>query len=351
MQTISPAELYDERYCYLSAREPGYLTYLRDSAERLVEERRLDGNSSVIEAGSNDGSMLRFFQARGVPTLGIEPAPAPAGESRRAGIATLSTFFTKDMASKLRSDGRQADVFIANQVLSRVPDLHGFLAGVRKLLTDDGIAVFEVPYVRDMIENGAFDLVGHEQLCYFSVTSLVHLLDSEGLTLNDVERRPVHGGSLRAVVSRSRRVEPSVGELIEAEASAGVSGIEYYTGFGWRAELTRGQLRALLGGLRRDEKRIVGCGAASSASTMLNYCRLDGTYLDYVVDLNPRRQGRFVPGVQLPVLSPDRLLSNRPDYVLLLSHGACAEMLSQHDAYRRNGGHVIVPIPKPAILV
>ncbi|MGE0057535.1 MAG: class I SAM-dependent methyltransferase [Dehalococcoidia bacterium] len=350
MQTVSLMEMYDGRYGHLSSASAARLAHLRTSAEQLIEQRGLDGNSYVIEIGSNDGSMLRCFQARGVPTLGIEPAPGPASEARRAGIATLPTFFTKDLAGQLAAEGRKADVIIANQVLSRVPDLHGFLAGVRVLLGETGVLVIEVPYVRDLIESGAFDTVNHEQLSYFSLTSLVHLFDGAGLSLNHVERLPECGGSLRLFLARARHVQPSVARLLEEEAAAGVADASYYAGFAWRAELVRSRLIALLESLKASRKRIVGYGAEGMGSTMLNYCGVDENYLDYVVDLNIQKQGRFMPGVHLPVLNPDRLVSNHPDYVLLLAWTARDEVLSQQEAYRRQGGRFIVPLPEPAII-
>jgi SAM-dependent methyltransferase len=350
LQTVAPSEIYDERYRHLTASEPGYLHHLQESAAQLIWQRSLDGNSYVIEAGSNDGSMLKFFQARGVPTLGIDPAPAATAEARRAGIATLQGFFTKRLATQVAADGRRADVFLANHLLQRVPDVHGFLAGVRRLLADDGIAAFEVPYVRDLIEAGAFDTIDHEQLCYFSLTSLLRLFDDSSLTINHVERTPVPRGSLRFVASASEDRDASVNALLEAEATAGLDGIEFYTGLRWRAELIRARLLALLGQLKRERKSIVGYGASGNGSTMLNYCEVDGRYLDYVVDPNPQKQGRFMPGVHLAVLNPDRLVSNRPDFALLLSRGARDEALSEQEAFLRHGGRFIETLPEPAVI-
>jgi hypothetical protein len=350
MQTVSPGEMYDERYRYLSASEPGYLAHLADLAEQLIRQRGLDGNSYVIEAGSNDGSLLRFFQARGVPTLGIEPAPWPAAEARRAGIATLPAFFTRERANQLAAEGRKANVFLANQVLSSVPDTHGFLAGIRRLLEDDGVAVFEVPYVSDLIRGSAFHAIDHEHLCYFSVTSLARLFEDAGLKLNHVEHTAVHGGSLRVFASRTRQTDASVRQFLDEEAAAGIGSGEYYAGFGWQVELVRARLLAFLRELKTERKSIVGYGASTTGSTMLNYCGVDENYLDYVVDRNTQKQGRFMPGVHLPVLNPDRLVSNRPDYVLLLDWSASEEVLSQQETYRGLGGRFIVPIPEPAII-
>ena len=350
MQTVSPSEMYDERYCYLSSSSEAYVAHARTSAERLIEQRGLDGNSYVVEIGCNDGYMLKSFQARGVATLGIEPAPIPAAEARRAGIATLPAFFTRDLASQIAAEGRRADVILANNVLSHVPDLHGFLAGIRILLADDGIAVLEVPYVCDLIRHGEFDTIDHEHLCYFSVTALVRLLESANLRLNHVEHHAVHGGSLRLFVSHLWEIEPSVSRFLQAEAAAGVADVAYYDGFARRAEVTRVRLLALLDDIKASRKRIVGYGAAAKGSTMLNFCGVGENYLDYIVDRNPQKQGRFMPGVHLPVLSPDRLVSNRPDYVLLLAWNSREEVLSQQEEFRRQGGRFIVPIPEPGII-
>lgn len=350
LQTISPSDLYDERFRYVSSTSEGYVEHLRAIAERLILERRLDGNSYVIEIGSNDGAMLKNFQARGASTLGIEPAPAPASEGRRAGIATLPTFFTRDLANQLAAEGRRADVIIANNVLCHVPDIHGFLFGIRALLKEDGVAILEVPYVRDLVEKGEFDTISHEHISYFSVTSLERLLASEDLTLREVEHHPVHGGSLRLFVSRNGERQASVREYLDAEVAAGVTDISFYADLARNAESTKFQLLAMLDEMKADGKSIVGYGAASKGSTMLNYCGVGDNYLDYIVDLNIYKQGRFMPGVHLPVLNPDRLVSNHPDYVLLLTWNNREEVLQQQEAYRRQGGRFIVPIPEPAII-
>lgn len=353
LQTVPPGEIYDDRYQYLSGASKAYVEHAQAVAEQLIHDRWLDGNSVVMEIGSNDGTMLRNFQARGVATLGIDPAPVPASEARRAGIATLPTFFTRELANQLAAEGRRADVIIANNVLPNVPDLHGCLAGIRTLLKEDGILLLELPYLRDIIDNGSFDAISHEHLCYFSVTSLATLLENAGLLMTRVERIPIHGGSLQVTASKQQRHSEAhftVRHFLEEERKAGVASVAYYDDLARRAELTKLRLLGLLDEVKAGGKSIVGYGAAARATTMLNYCGVGETYLDCVVDLSGHKQGRFIPGVHLPVLHPDRLVSNRPDYVLLLARGCREEILSQQQSYLDQGGRLIVPGPDPAII-
>ena len=350
MQTVSPSEIYDERYRHLSSASESNVAHAYASAERLIQQRRLDGNSYVVEIGSNDGTMLKHFQTRGVATLAIEPAEVPAVEARRAGIATLQALFTRDLAGRVAAEGRRADVVIAADVLCRVPDLHGFLAGVRAILGEQGVAIVEVPYVRDLVEQARFDAFDHEHLCYFSVLSLVGLLDGVQLTVNHVERFPLHGGMLRAYLSRSPHQRPSVKAYMEEEAHAGVGKSSYYSGLMPGLEQVSGDLRALLEDIKAQGKRIVGYSAGARAITMLNLCNIGDQYLDYVVDANPQKQGYFLPGVQLPVLHTDRLTSNKPDYVLILGTSTPGEVRNRQEAYLAEGGRLILSFPQPALV-
>lgn len=350
LETVPPGDIYNDGYRSIASASATYAEHARALAEQLIHDWGLDGNSLVIEAGSNDGFFLRQLQARGVPTLGIEPAPGPAAESRRAGIATISGFLNRELAYELARDGRRATVLVANDLLPRVPDLHGFIAGVSLLLEDHGLAVLEFPYVCDLIALGNFDFLDHEHLCYFSLTSLLPLVAEAGLNVWNVEHTLVHGGSLRVYLSKTLRPLPAVEQVLHHEASEGVREARFYAGFARRAETVRARLLRLLDSVKAETRHIVGYGAAGHGSTLLNYCGIGDQYLDYVVDPNPRSHGCFLPGVHLPVLHTDRLLSNRPDYVLLFTWSMLSEVMEQQEAYLSRGGRVIVSTPDPAII-
>jgi SAM-dependent methyltransferase len=350
LKTVPPEELFGEDYPYFSSFTDALVRHARANVEARIAERGLGPKSLVIELASNDGYLLQHYHAAGIPVLGIDPAPGPVKAAREKGIETMLAFFGRDVAEDLVADNRLADVIHGNNVLAHVADTNGFVAGIAKLLKPDGVAVIEAPYVRDLIDHGEFDTIYHEHLCYFSVTALRPLFARHGLHLNGVERLAIHGGSLRLFVERQDHPQRSVLDLLEEERQLGLDRLDYYAGFGERVGRIRDQLGSMLRGLKAEGKKLVGYGAAAKGTILLNYIGIGSDLLDFVVDRNTYKQGRWIPGVRLPIRPPSEILETQPDYVLILPWNFKDEIMEQQAEYRRRGGRFIIPIPEPAII-
>jgi SAM-dependent methyltransferase len=350
LETVPPEELFGADYPYFSSFTDTLLRHSEANVKERIAERKLGSGSLVVELASNDGYLLQYYKADGVPVLGIDPAPGPVAAARAKGIDTLEAFFGLEFAKKLAAEGKRADVLHANNVLAHVADTNGFVAGIAALLKDDGVAVIECPYVKELIEHGEFDTIYHEHLCYFSVTALRALFSRHGLYLTRVVPLSIHGGSLRVFVEKQNRPEQSVQDHIESEQRLGLDRLDYYADFSNRVNQIRTELNELLQGLKERKARIVGYGAAAKGTIMLNYVGIGQETLDFVADRNTHKQGRYIPGVRLPIASPERVLAEQPDYVLILPWNFKDEIMEQQAEYRRRGGKFIVPVPRPTII-
>jgi SAM-dependent methyltransferase len=348
-ETVPPDLLFAE-YLYFSSFSDAAVDHARRLVSRIIRDRGLDGRSLVIEVASNDGYLLQHYVAQQVPVLGVEPARNIAEAATAKGIRTLNAFFGLDLASRLAESGQLADVIHANNVLAHVPDLNGFVAGLRRVLRPGGTAVIEVPWVRELVRNVEFDTIYHEHLSYFSLHALTRLFSRHGLTVNDVEIMAIHGGSLRLWITHAGASSPAVAEVFETERREGLDTRAYYANFGAAVERLGADLRTLLSDLKQKGCRIAAYGASAKGTTLLNCLGIGANILDFIVDRSTVKQGLFTPGTHLPILPTEELLSRMPDYVLLLAWNFADEILQQQAEYRRRGGQFIVPLPHPHVV-
>lgn len=351
-ETVPPEALFSD-YLYFSSFSDTMLAHAEALVGELAGARGLNAESLVVEIASNDGYLLQFYQRRGVPVLGIEPAANIAQVAERErGIPTLCEFFGAELGERLRAEGRAADVIHAHNVLAHVADLNGVVRGIAALLKPGGVAVIEAPYVKDLIDSREFDTIYHEHLCYFSLTALDRLFTRHGLAIADVRRVPIHGGSLQVHVMRAEMAARGAAAqaLLDEEAAWGVDDFAFYAGFARAVEALRADLRALLGGLKAQGRTIAAYGASAKGSTLLNYFGIGAETLGFVADRSTYKQGRYTPGTHLPICAPTKLLEAQPDYTLLLTWNFAAEILDQQAEYRRRGGQFIIPIPQVRVV-
>jgi len=344
-----PEEIFSD-YAYFSSYSDSWIEHARRFTESVIKRFGLNRQSRVVEIASNDGYLLRHFIARDIPVLGIEPAQNVAEAALRQGVPTQIRFFGDNTARELVREGQQADLIIGNNVLAHVPNLNGFVCGLKILLNSTGVITLEFPSLMRLIEENQFDTIYHEHFSYFSLIAVETVLARHGLNLFDVEELPTHGGSLRIYACHrddpTKQTDARVRKLLARERDAGLLKLSYYFCFGEKVRDTKRKLLKFLISAKANRKTIVGYGAPAKGNTLLNYCGIRTDFIDYTVDRSPHKQGYLLPGTRIPIYSPNRIRATRPDYLLILPWNLKEEIMEQMSCIREWNGRFVVPIPE-----
>jgi SAM-dependent methyltransferase len=349
---VKAAEIFPE-YAYFSAYSDAWLEHARHYVETITARFGLGPDSFVVELASNDGYLLQYFVAKGIPSLGIDPAANVAKAAEKRGVRTLVAFFDRALGARLAAEGRQADLVVGNNVLAQVPDLNSFVAGIKHLLKPGGVSTIEFPHLLKLIQENQFDTIYHEHFSYFSLLVAEQVFAAHGLRVFDVEELWTHGGSLRLFICHEEdAAQPThdrVGALIGRERDEGLHRLDAYESFAEQVRETKRKLLSFLIAAKRAGKRIAAYGAPGKGNTLLNYCGIRTDFIDYAVDRNPYKHGRYTPGTHIPIFPPEKIAETRPDYVLILPWNLTDEIEKQLAYIRDWGGKFVVPIPETRV--
>ena len=342
-------ELFDADYAYFSTFSSSWLAHSERYVTDIVQRFGLDEQSCVVEVAANDGYLLQYVKALGIPCTGIEPTASTASAARAKGIDIVEEFFGVNLAKQLVADGKQADLTAANNVLAHVPEINDFVAGFTALLKPNGVATFEFPHLLNLIELNQFDTIYHEHFSYLSLTAVQHIFAANGLSVFDVQELPTHGGSLRVFAQRTdtglQVINDQVRLLLQKEESAGMRTAEYYTGFQGKSEKVKDDFVAFLIEAKRKGKSVAAYGAAAKGNTLMNFAGIRSDLIQFAVDKNPAKQGKYMPGSRIPIVSEDRLIEERPDYVVILPWNLREEVMQQLAYVQEWGGKFVTAVP------
>lgn len=349
----SPEQIFNTDYAYFSSFSESWLLHAKKYVEMMINKHQLSKSSRVMEIACNDGYLLQYFVEHSIPVLGIEPAANVSREAEKKGIPVVNSFFTEDSARKIREEHGKADLLIGNNVLAHVPDVNDFVKGMKLLLNDEGIITMEFPHLLHLMKENQFDTIYHEHFSYFSFLTVQTIFAEFGLTIFDVERLATHGSSLRIFAKHSedstKPISESVDKLLMEEYDEGLNKIEIYQNFAEKVIKTKRQILELLIQLKNEGKTIVGYGAPAKGNTLLNYCGIGRDFFDYVVDLSPYKQGKFLPGTLIPIYSPDQLKLTKPDVVVIMPWNIKEEIMQQIEDVKEWGAQFVTFIPEPRV--
>jgi SAM-dependent methyltransferase len=352
-ESSSPSEIFSD-YAYFSSYSTSWLRHAENYVEMMLNRFKFNEKSLVVELASNDGYLLKYFKQKKINVLGIEPAENVAKVAINNGINTKIDFFNKELAINLKNDQKQADLIVANNVLAHVPELNNFVNGVKILLKNSGLATFEFPHLLNLIKENQFDTIYHEHFSYFSLMTVINLFENHDLEIFDAEELSTHGGSLRLFVKHKNNTDfvctKSVKNILDKELEAGLNNLDTYTSFSKSAEKIKKDLCDFISKCKKDQKKIICYGAPAKGNTLLNFCKIDKTLISYAVDKNIHKQGKYLPGIHLPIKSPDEINNSKPDYLLILPWNLKNEIMNEMNFIREWGGKFVTPIPEVKIL-
>lgn len=353
-EVVSPKDIFSSNYAYYSSYSESWLQHCKEYTEMMINRFGFNKNSLVVEIGSNDGYLLQYFKQHNIPVLGVEPASNTAQAAKKIGIPTDIAFFDTSYAKRMTETGKLADLIIGNNVLAHNPNLNDFVEGLRIALKPNGVITMEFPHLLQLMEHNQFDTIYHEHFSYFSFLTVEKVFAAHGLTLFDVEELPTHGGSLRIYArhkeDNTKPISDRVYELKRREVEDGYADINRYLSFGEKVKAIKRDILRFLIQAKEEGKTIVGYGAPAKGNTLLNYCGIKTDFIDYTVDRNPYKQGRYLPGSHIPIEAPDKIKETKPDYVFILPWNLKDEIMEQMAFIRGWGGKFVIPIPKVMVL-